>query len=204
MAELDEDLAAYEPGGESTLLGLQAPASQSGAWTRATGTEHSRSGAMTRQLRTVSMARPMIVVLGSLGVFWGAGTLVMAITGVLRALKGVGPRDNLELGEAVLLTLGVTFTLLTPIILAIRALAKTVWGNSVKAVELAETLRRPVLVGLSTYGFASLLVRLIESVLLRHAVGVAWPFWDVVLFAVGAIGAAGAYLVAVAEKPKAA
>ncbi len=72
-----------------------------------------------------------------------------------------------------------------------------------KSVELAEKLRRPVLVGLSAYGFASLLVRLLEGVLLRHAVGVAWPWWDVLfLFVVGAVAAMGAFIVAEAEKPK--
>jgi hypothetical protein len=55
-------------------------------------------------------------------------------------------------------------------------------------------LRRPVVVGLCAYGFGSLLVRLIESVLLRRAVGVAWPMWDVLLLAIAAMASAGAYL----------
>ncbi len=126
---------------------------------------------LNKQVRTVAMARPMIVVLGALGMFWAAGNLVMAITAVLRIIKGSGARDNLEPGEAILLVLGISFTLLTPLILVIRWLSKTVWANSVKSLELSDTLRRPVLVGLSAYGFASLLVRLIEAVLLRHAVG---------------------------------
>jgi serine/threonine-protein kinase len=204
MAELDEELAAYEPGGESTLLNIPAAPGQSSAWMRASSSDVARSGSLTRQVRTVALARPLIIVLGVLGVLWAGGSLVMAITGVLRAIKGTGPRDNLEAGEAILLVLGVTFTLLTPIMIAVRWLARTVWGNSVKAVELADTLRRPVLVGLSAYGFASLVVRLIESVALRHAVGVAWPYWEVALFAAGAIAAGAAYLMRAAEKPKAA
>jgi hypothetical protein len=144
----------------------------------------------------------MVVILGLLGVLSIAGMLVMAITGILRAVKGVGPRDNLELGEAVLLVLGVTFTLLTPVILAVRWLVRTVWGNSVKAVELADQLKGSVLVGLSAYGFGALVVRLIESVVLRHAVGIAWPFWDLALFVIGAVGTGGAYLMGTTEKSK--
>jgi serine/threonine-protein kinase len=117
-------------------------------------------------------------------------------------IKGGGARDNLEPGEAILLVLGVSFTLLTPIILVIRWLSKTVWGNSVKAVDLSDQLRRLVLVGLSAYGFAALLVRVIESVVLRHAVGVAWPWWDLLLFMIAAVAATGAYFVGEAEKAR--
>jgi serine/threonine protein kinase len=201
MDELDEDLSAYEPGGDTTLLSI--PAGQSQALMRAQSSELMRTGSMHRQVRTVSLARPLILLLGALGAFGAAGTLIMAITATLRIIKGSGPRDNLEAGEAILLVLGVACTLLTPLILVARWLSQRVWGNSVKAVELAETLRRPVLVGLTAYGVASLLVRLIESVLLRHAVGVAWPWWDVILFVLGGAAATGAFLVAEAEKPKA-
>ncbi len=200
MSELDEELAAYEPGGDTTLLTI--PAGQGQAWMRATTSEMARSSSLHRQVRTVSMARPLILILGALGLAWSAGTLIMAITAVVRIIKGSGARDNLAPGEAILLILGVAFTLLTPLIWVGNWLAKTVWNNSVKSVELAETLRRPVLVGLSAYGFTSLLVRLVESVLLRHAVGVAWPWWDVLLFLVGAVAAGGAFVVAQAEKPK--
>jgi serine/threonine-protein kinase len=201
MAELDEELSAYEPGGETTLLSI--PTSDGQSWMRATSSEMTRSGSLHRQVRTVELARPLIVILGGLGVFWGAGNLIMAITAIFRMVKGSGPRANLEGSEAILVVLLVTFALLTPLIFLGRWLAKTVWGNSVKAVELAEKLRRPVLVGLSAYGFTSLLVRLFDAVLLRHAAGVAWPWWDVLLFVISAVAAGGAFMVAEAEKPKA-
>ena len=50
---------------------------------------------------------------------------------------------------------------------------QTVWNNSMKAVDLADNLRRPIVVGLCAYGFASLLVRVVEAVVLRRAAGVA-------------------------------
>jgi serine/threonine-protein kinase len=201
MAELDEALAAYEPGdGDITLMNAVVGA---GGLVRATSTGVRRSGAHDKQVRTVTMARPMILLLGALGLFWAAGSLVMAITAILRLIRGGGARANLEAGEAVLLVLGVVFTLLTPVILAARWLFKNVWSNSMKAVDLADRLRGPVLTGLSAYGFGSLLVRILESVLLRHAVGVAWPVWDLLMVVIGMIAAGGAFFVAQAEKPKA-
>jgi serine/threonine-protein kinase len=196
MVELDEALSAWEPAGDAPLA-----AAPRGTM-RSTGPDLTRVSSLHKQVRTVAMARPMILILGALGTFWGAGGLILSITAVLRMIKGGGARDNLEAGEAILLVLGVVFTLLTPLILAIRYLARSVWGNSVKAVELSDALRGPVLVGLSGYGFASLLVRLIEAVFLRHAVGVAWPTWDILLFVVGAVAAGGAFFVGVAEKPR--
>ncbi len=202
MTELDAELSAYEPGGDTTLISI--PSGDSQAWMKATNTEMQRSGSLHKQVRTVALARPMIALMGALGVFLGAGNVIMAITAIFRIIKGGGARANLEVGESVLLVLLVVFTLLTPLIFLVRWLVKTVWGNSMKSVELADRLRGPVLVALSAYGFATLLVRLIESVLVRHAVGVAWPWWDVLLFFVCAAAAAGTYLVSAAEKPKAA
>jgi serine/threonine-protein kinase len=202
MAELDEALAAWDPGGDTTRINNPAGAAVAPSL-RTTGTELRRVTLLNRQVRQVAMARPSIVILGTLGIFCAAGNLVAAITAILRIVKGAGARDNLEGGEAILIVMGVTFTLLTPVILMIRHLAKNVWSNSVKAVELADTLRGPVLVGVSAYGFASLLVRVIESVVLRHAVGVAWPWWELVLLLIGGVAATGAVFSGATEKRRA-
>jgi serine/threonine-protein kinase len=118
-------------------------------------------------------------------------------SGIVRLTRG----KDLQGSEAVLLILGVGFALLTPVGLAVRHVWKRVWGNTMKAIELAELLRRPVITGLAAYGLASLLVRLIEVVLLRRAVGVAWPQWDVLLFLIGGSAAVVAlYLPAIEGK----
>ena len=198
MAELDEALAAYDPGESGSMLSVGS----TGGWARSTSSELVRSASLDKQVRVVALARPMILLLGGLGTFWAAGSLILAITAVIRISRGGGARANLEVVDAALLVLGVLFTLLTPAILVGRHLASRVWGNSVKAVDLAEKLRRPVLVGLASYGFATLLVRLLEAVVLRHAVGVAWPYWDLLLLLVGAIAAVGAYGVSLLERPR--
>jgi serine/threonine-protein kinase len=200
MDELDEALAPWDPGeGEAAPLALT---SNSAMWMRATSSGTRRSESIDKQIRTVAMARPLILLFGVLGLFWAAGNLLMGITAVVRIVRGAGAKANLEPTEALFLVLGLVFTLLTPVGLAGRFLAREVWGNSVKAVDLAERLRRPVLVGLSAYGFATLMVRILESVLLRRAVGVAWPWWDVLLMVISVAAVAGVLLLARAEKPK--
>jgi serine/threonine-protein kinase len=47
-------------------------------------------------------------------------------------------------------------------------------------------------IGLAAYGYASLLVRLLETYVLLEAARAAWPFWDVLLFMIGASAAGGA------------
>jgi serine/threonine protein kinase len=199
MADLDAELAAYEPGVmDPMIFSSMTP----DAMLRVTDAAQRRTGSLHRQVRLVSMARPMILVLGALGLFWAAGNLVLAITAIIRILKGGGARDNLTGQEAVLLLLGVTFTLLTPLVLVGYYLKRTVWGNSVKAVDLSEKIRGPVLAGLVAYGFGTMLVRILDAVLLRRAAGVAWPWWDLILLVIGGIAAAGALLVDELDRPR--
>ena len=191
MAELDADLAPYDVSAQD----VPAPPETS---TRGSLADR-RSGGASRQARLVAMARPMIVLLGTLGVFLAMGSLMMAVTAAVRIARGSGAKANLTLAEAVFLIVGFAFTLLTPVIFAARHVRRAIWSNSVKAVDLAETLHSPVVVGLSAYGFASLLIRLLESVLLRHAVGVAWPYWDLALLGVVTVSAVGARLLSLSE-----
>jgi serine/threonine protein kinase len=193
MDDLDADLAIYDTS-EAENHELSTPAVSG---TRASLPSVTRGATPTMQLRQaqqVSMARPLILVLSFLGLFWLAGSLITLVTAIIRLGRGGAATDNLSSLEAVLLASGIGFALITPTLLAARHVRRTVWNNSMKAVDLAEKLQRPVVVGLCAYGFASLLVRTVEAVVLRRAAGVAWPVWDIVLFAIGSIGAAGAYL----------
>lgn len=148
------------------------------------------STSLERQAREVGMARPLILLLSALGLFWVVGSLVTMIGAIIRMARG--PGQNLTGSEAVLLSAGILFTLITPILLGIRHLRRTIWDNSVKALDLSERLKLPVVVGLVAYGLGSLLVRFIEVVVLRRAVGVAWPVWDILLMLIGASAAFGA------------
>ncbi|WP_434040759.1 MULTISPECIES: serine/threonine-protein kinase [Sorangium] len=192
MEELDAELALYDSGEpeprEPTSPALPGPRKSLPSAPRAAPTMQ------LRQAQQVSMARPLILLLSTLGVFWVAGSLITLVTAIIRLSRGGGVTDNLTGLEAVLLASGIGFALITPALIGARHVRRNVWNNSMKAVDLSDNLRRPIVVGLCAYGFASLLVRVIEAVVLRRAAGVAWPMWDVVLFGIGAVGAAGAYL----------
>ncbi len=199
MAELDADLAPYDPGDVDLVVPMPAGlGARSGPGAATVTSRSARGTSLDRQAREVAMARPMIVLLSILGSFWVLGSLITTIAAILRLSRGVA--TNLATSESVLLVLGVVFASLTPAVWVARHVSKVVWGNSVKAVDLAERIRRPVLVGLGAYGFGSLLVRLIETVLLRRAVGIAWPVWDLLLFVIGVAAAATAVSLAKAER----
>jgi serine/threonine-protein kinase len=189
MAELDQALQPYDGDAELVTTGGHEGAGQSPA--RVTITRVGTSTSLDKQAREVAMARPLILLLSAIGLFWVVGSLVTMIGAFLRIARG--PGQNLTGSESVLLTAGILFTLITPLILGARYVRRSVWNNSVKAVDLADRLKIPVTVGLIAYGLGSLLVRFIEVVVMRRAVGVAWPVWDILLLLIGA-GAAGAAL----------
>jgi serine/threonine-protein kinase len=196
MADLDAALAPYDTDAELVHSGLLETPGQTAA--RITMTKVGTSTSLDRQAREVGMARPLIMLLSALGLFWVVGSIVTMIGAIIRMARG--PGQNLTGSEAVLLSAGILFTLITPILLGVRHLRRTVWDNSVKALDLAERLKLPVVVGLVAYGLGSLLVRFIEIVVLRRAVGVAWPAWDILLMLIGGTAAFGALKINEADR----
>ncbi|WP_169796582.1 serine/threonine-protein kinase [Chondromyces crocatus] len=192
MADLDLDLAPYDLS-PSDGLDVAAPSVPGGS--RPSLSPRTNMTVVGRKAQEVSMARPLIVLLSVLGLFAIAGGLINLATAIVRLVRGGKATDNLTSFEAVILTLGIGFTLISPTILAARHVLRSVWNNSMKSVTLAEKLRTPVMVALCGYGFASLLVRTIESVVLRRAAGVAWPVWDIIMLVIAIGGAVGAYLI---------
>jgi serine/threonine-protein kinase len=198
MEELDAELAAYDPG-DAELSELSSPGFP-GAMPMLASPSRAAPTVHGRRAQEVSMARPLILLLSGLGLFWVAGCTITLVAAIVRIARGGGTNDNLTGFEAALLALGIGFTLITPTAIAIRHVRRVIWDNSMKAVDLAEKLRRPVMVGLCSYGFGSLLVRTMEAVVLRRAAGAAWPVWDVLLFFITAAGAGGTYLLFQSEK----
>jgi serine/threonine-protein kinase len=176
MLELDADLAPYDSESE-LVVAMRDDGGSSPAITQAA---RRTATSLDKQAREVSMARPSILLLSVLGLLWAMGVVLTTASAVFRMMN----KKDLANSESVLLILLVTLTMLTPVIMAARHVRKAVWNNTVKVVDLADKLRRPVVVGLGAYGFGSLLVRVIEAVILRKAVGVAWPQWDLVLFGI--------------------
>ncbi len=188
MAELEAELAPWDSGEGEIVV-----AAEHGAAPAPTLVSGARGSSADQRSRAVSLARPMVVILGALGLFWSAGSLMTLVAAVVRISRGGGASANLTGSEATIMLVGFLFALLTPAILVVRYLRRTIWVNTAKAMELSERLYRPIITGLCAYGFATLLVRVLESVIFRRAAGVAWPVWDLLFCGFGLIAAGGAF-----------
>jgi tRNA A-37 threonylcarbamoyl transferase component Bud32 len=187
MADLERDLAPYDSEDDDV------PAALATGDAAGRGSSPGRQEAVDRQTREAGLARPMILLLSLLGIFWLGGALVGTLGAIVRMTKDGGLNANLATKEAWLVVAGLAVAMLAPMILAARYVNNVVWGNRVKAVALSAQLRRPVFAGLCAYGFGSMLMRLIETVLLQNAVRVASPVWDVLLFLMAIAAAVGAH-----------
>jgi tRNA A-37 threonylcarbamoyl transferase component Bud32 len=199
MDELDQALAPYDlRGNEGFDAALAAAAGSPAAGTLRTSTKlgaQSSTAAQTvlgQQASEIRMARPMLGLLLALAAAGVVGGLVGAICSIIRLVRG-GVGANVTGTEAALVLVAVLCTLLTPGAMLVRHLRKTLWNNTAKVVALVDTVKAPLLVGIGIYGMTALVQRLAEVVVLGHAVGLAWPGWDLVLFLFG-LGGAGAVL----------
>ena len=192
MAELEADLAPWDPDAERSVMEARHSA---------TPVRTVLSSSVEQKAAAVRMAWPLIVTFTALAAMWVLGSIVTTIAALIRMVRG-GAAENLSGTEAMLLTVGAFFVLLTPMILLGRHLWRNVRHNRMKEVELADRLRTPVVVGLSGYGFATLLVRLTEIVVVRSAESWGWPVWDLLLVLIASVGAAGAYVLVESEKKR--
>jgi serine/threonine-protein kinase len=97
-------------------------------------------------------ARPWIVFSMLLIALWSYGVLVEALAHVVAILTG----EPLAASELLLVTLGTGVAMLTPIVLWIRLIARTVWRNSVAALNSARRLRAFSAAALATLGLGHL------------------------------------------------
>lgn len=206
MAALEADLEPFDTGEPLSSLATGVIAGGGATLTSAGGALLDTSGktmlaghraagsqpTLARATRDVKLARPMITFLSVVGYLYVVLGLVDAVGSVVRLVRGSAA--NLTGTEALLITIGIFATTVTPAILWIRHLARGVWENSHRAVALAETLRRVVVVAVAAYGIASLLVRIMEATVRQQALDVAWPVWSLVTYAAGLAAGAAAYL----------
>jgi serine/threonine protein kinase len=199
MAELEADLTPFDPdptavvsesSGDTTLL---SPAGtiekvEGGAQTVLVSNITRPGSSQTnlfRATRDARMARPTIVVLTAVAYLWVLAGLVDALSGIVRVVRG--STGNVTKPEAVLMTVGSLAATLTPLILWIRQLARG-WGNSVRAVQLADGMRRVATVSIAVSGIGALAIRLGEVIVRGQAAEVAWPVWSPLLFVASILG----------------
>jgi serine/threonine protein kinase len=176
---------ALEPFAES---GKQSPLPEG----REPGSEEVRSklDADDQALRT---ARPKLVLYGLL-------SLLLLATGLSSSLPTVElltGKFELSNSEVALVLIGVSGTLLTPFVLLVVSIRKTIWRNHARVLELLDRMRSALLVGVVAYGCAGLFVRLLDNVvarfdvspLLGHPPGIGWAGWDALFFVVASSSA---------------
>jgi serine/threonine protein kinase len=194
MADLDADLAPFDPAAGVTLMDAVPPivlGAKGGADAAARtllASPPSASGSQTQMMRAtreIKRARPTIVLLTLIGYAWVLAGLIDALAGAVRMLRGTA--SNVTRPEAMLITLGSVAATVTPLMLWVRQLAKW-WGNSLRAVQLADRMRRVLAWSVATSATLALAIRIVEGAFRNEAHGIAWPVWSVVLF-VASIGA---------------
>jgi serine/threonine-protein kinase len=116
---------------------------------------------------------------------WFLIGFVDALGGAVRMFR----TGDLTLTEAILLGLGSGFLAVTPAVLFILHVRKVVWPNSVKAVELADDLRRTAGAAFIGYGAAAILSRAFDTIVLRQSAALASGAWDAAFFAVSFVAA---------------
>lgn len=143
-------------------------------------------------VREISDARPQLVVLGSLLTLSLLAMLVIAVAAVMR-LSRDGVTPTITGTEALVMALILLAAFTTPFVLLVRHLKRTVWGNTARVLDMVRSLREPLLVGLASYGLLAVILRMLETVLLRTPFGIAWPTWDLMLPLVGVTAGAIVY-----------
>ena len=137
----------------------------------------------------VSTARPRLLLYSLLGVC----LLVAGLSSSVASLELFTGKFRFTNTELVLIMLGIVGTLLTPGLLFIRRLRKSVWGNHARVMELLETVKSALLLAVVSYGAAAFTVRVLDDVVARFDVsplfgrsqGAAWPGWNALFFGIG-------------------
>ena len=184
MAELDAALAAYDP----SEMGIDEPSRS----LRLKPLQGSLVDA-TSQAREANQARPQLLLFGGLALSGALLGLVSAVAAIIRLGKDDGA-PTVTTTEALVIILVLVAALSTPVALLLRHIKKTIWPNTAKVLELLRRIKPPVIVGLAAYGLSAVVLRAIETVLLRTPAGTAWAGWDLLL-PLFAIGCATAVLV---------
>jgi serine/threonine-protein kinase len=161
MAELDAELALFEPETHATLSLIPPPghpSKKAHKTTVAAATARSPSvGDVERTTRKVKLSRPTLVFLTFVLYVWLIGCAIDFGTAALAFLRGALPTST----EQLIVAITVGAISLTPLVFWLRHI-RTTWQNSVRSVELAQTMRRIVLWATVPYAFMTLALRVLN------------------------------------------
>lgn len=171
------------PGGAVRPVALSEPAGHANGATRALDVARAMLGSGSfpppsqHTGNLARAARPTIVVASVAIGAWLIGGTVAALAGLVRVLHD----GEITLTESLLLVVGCLFAAGTPIALYVIHLRKVVWPNSVRALQLANDLKRTTASALVAYGTLSIVGRILHTVVWRSSQGLASGFWDIAL-----------------------
>lgn len=188
MAELDAALAPFD---EREMM-LSIP-DKSARLSAVKVTQQSLLDA-SDHARQIADARPQLLLYSSLGVATILFALFTAISGGVRLFRD-DDFPTLSGLEATIMAAILIAALATPAYLVLRNLLRTTWDNTAKVLEAVKLVRDPVLAGLAGYGLVAICLRMLETFVLRTQVGIAWPFWDLLLPLAGMITGATAWMI---------
>lgn len=165
MAELDEQLAVFDPEATRSLSLMPPPPAatgkRAGLPTIAAATKRSPSISISdvdRATREAKLARPTLLFISLVIYLWLVGCFVDLGSASLAFLRNEqGPTAT----EKLVVAITVIAISLTPLVFWIRHLG-SVWGNSVRSVDLAQVLRRVVLSATIPYAFLALTLRVLQ------------------------------------------
>jgi len=158
------------------------------------GGQPSSRSFLQAEARAVSTARPRLMLYGALALV----LLIAGISSTLPALELVTGKLTFTRAEVALFLVAVVGTLITPTLLVLRRIRRTIWSNHARVLSLLHTVRGGVIAGVLSYGLATIAVHFLDDVvgrlftvsLLGHSAGQAWPGWNL-LFLVIALVTAG-------------
>lgn len=179
MASLSRDLEPFERSAEIVApSGNQRP-----------------NEASRRSSVGLGVLRKDLVSAGLLSVAMGAGALLTFFAGLFRVAHGGTVKTSLSGGEAAaLFSIGALLSAAALVLGFVHVRGMKAEEES-RTESLLRDLELPAFVGLGVFGFGSLVIRFVEVLAVRKAVGSAWPAWEVLLGASAMVAAGVAFLV---------
>lgn len=184
MQELDERLAPFDAEVSASVSLMPPPPPGSAVRPTLKSTTAMRapsSSDVERDTRNAKLARPTLVGLTFASYAWLVGCAVDVAGAVLARLRGA-PQPTAT--EKMVVAITVVAISLTPLVFWLRKVGSA-WRNSVRAVELAGSLRRVVLAATVPYAFLALALRALAPFTdLRWAPWLVFPSFAIAAIAV--------------------
>jgi len=154
-------------------------------------TGHDLRALLQADARAVSLARPRLLMFGLVAIL----LLIVGLSSALPSIELLTGTLRFTRIEVVLAFLAIAGTLLTPGVLLMRLVKKSVWNNHARVLELLESVRGALFWAVVAYGVGSLAVRFIADVASRFDVLLpigrsaqsGWAGWNLLLLVVALV-----------------